>query len=141
MYFFTIDAYSMTLSSKIRYDSLAGTTTRGRMAFYEKLTSGYRQYFTYVRNVPSFSSASSNEILVNRKALMYSNDNKFDCKPSDVFAEVDTDFTITGTDVSLSTLPTADILLILNPVATPRILFLADIVAGTPSTYWMIPNI
>jgi hypothetical protein len=52
MYFFTIDAYSLTLSSKIRYDSLTGSTTRNRMAFYETLSSGYRNYFTYVRNVP-----------------------------------------------------------------------------------------
>ena len=87
MYFFTLDRLSMAITSKIRYDSYNGAVSAGPIAFLETYNSGlYRDYFTYVRNVPKFGSTDTNEVLVSRKAVMYSDDNMYDCRPSSVLA-------------------------------------------------------
>lgn len=92
MFYFTIDRINMQLVGKIRYDMLPGARSPNVIAFYEP--SYDFDYFTYVRNVPTFSSSTTNEILLNRKALLYSNDNKFDCRPSDVLTDEDLDIDI-----------------------------------------------
>ena len=132
MYFFTIDRLNMQLISKIRYDLLPGAWTPNIIAFYENKD---LDYFTYVRNVPAFSSATTNEILINRKALLYSDDNKFDCRPSNVLEVDDIDIakdSYGGAECEFtvgSAAPANEwILEFTNPVAPDnRLFFLADL--------------
>ena len=133
LYFVTIDRLSMAIISKVRYDSYSGSYSPGRMAFLETYDSApvlYRDYFTYVRNVPSFGSSDTNEVLVNRKAVMYSDDNMYDCRPSTAFEDTftldidlhDTDYSAAVT--SIDKIFTAfDWIAYLDNTALPFILF------------------
>ncbi len=75
-YYFLVDT-NMGIQSPVRYDRIATAPSYGKLAFWNGAN-----YFTYVRNVPSFNNAGTNEVLVNRKALLYSDDNEYDCAVS-----------------------------------------------------------
>lgn len=90
MLYFTIDRLTMKLNSKIRYDNIPGAPTPSMISFYRDS----HDYFTYLRNVPAFANTATNEILISRKALLYSDDNKYDCSPSTIFAVESTDIAL-----------------------------------------------
>lgn len=87
MIYFTIDRLTMELNSKIRYDNIPGAFTPNIISFYRES----HDYFTYLRNVPDFANTGTNEILISRKALLYSDDNKYDCSPSSIYGKATTD--------------------------------------------------
>lgn len=73
---------TVVANTKVRYDNLPGSTTPGMIAFVPKSSTQANNFFQYVKNSAGYANAATKEVLVNRKAFLYSEDNKFDCSAS-----------------------------------------------------------
>lgn len=86
MYFFQIARLDFTIlsSTYLRKDNILGSKTYGYLAFGIPFPGYYEsEYFYYIKNVPQFTNTdTTNEVLVSRKAFLFSNDNKYDCQAS-----------------------------------------------------------
>lgn len=86
MYFFQLNRIDFTVvfQTYLRREDIVGSKTYGKLAFGIPYP-GYldSEFFYYIKNVPKFTNTdTTNEVLVSRKAFLFSNDNKYDCEAS-----------------------------------------------------------
>eukprot|EP00347_Sterkiella_histriomuscorum_P020284 403338395 len=97
-YFITLTT-SFAITSLIRYDQITATSVPSGILLLSYPT---QDNFFYVRNSPAFAYSSTNsEIVIGKKSLSYTFDNKYDCQASATLAS--SGFTLSA---AISTAPT-----------------------------------